>query len=56
MSLGMCLFAVRTNSEVFYTQPAVYNPKYSIGIAKKNGIADVQAFAIRLDGIEFYTI
>jgi hypothetical protein len=56
MSLGMCLFAVRTNSEVFYTQPAVYNPNYSIGIARRNGVVDIQAFAIRLDGIDFFSI
>jgi len=56
MSLGMCLFAVRTNSEVFYTQPAVYNPYYSIGVAMRNGSVDVQAFAVRLEGVDLYEI
>ena len=32
ISLAMCLYAVKHNSPVFYTQPHYYNPHYSTGI------------------------
>ena len=33
----MCLHAVETGSEAFFTHPAYYHPEYSTGI-KMNGI------------------
>lgn len=56
MSLGMCLFATWTDSQAFYTQPSVYHPDYSLGIAKCDGHADVHAFAIRLSGHDYYAV
>jgi hypothetical protein len=35
MSLGMCLYAIRCQSPVFYTQPRAYHPDYTTGIGQK---------------------
>lgn len=32
ISLAMCLYAIKYNSAVYYTQPHYYNPNYSVGI------------------------
>lgn len=32
VSLAMCLYAIKFGSPVYYTQPSVYNPDYSVGI------------------------
>ena len=32
ISLGMCLFAIKHDSPVFYTQPKSYNPDYTRGV------------------------
>ena len=37
MSLGMCLYALRENAPVFYTQPTVYHPDYTCGIGNSWG-------------------
>jgi hypothetical protein len=59
MSLAMCLFASAyskrsINPSVFYTQPTVYNPNYSIGIKMRNGKPCVSAYCIRLNGRNLY--
>lgn len=56
MSLGMCLFACLSNCEVFYTQPSVYHPDYSIGESLINGEPEIYAYAIRLSGKNLYQI
>lgn len=50
VSVAMCLFATLTESEVFYTQPKKYAPNYS------EGVSDVFAYAIKLDGWSFYSL
>lgn len=59
MSLAMCLFASayarrRSNPSVFYTQPTVYHPNYSTGVKLKNGHPSVNAYCIRLNGVNIY--
>lgn len=59
MSLAMCLFASgysgRNNSpSVFYTQPTVYNPDYSRGVKEVDGSPSVNAYCIRLNGVNLY--
>jgi len=56
MSLGMCIYATITNSEVLYTQPSVYNPDYSTGVLKTNGQSEVISYALRLNGQDYYTL
>jgi hypothetical protein len=54
MSLGMCIFACLTGCEVFYTQPSVYRPDYTLGIATRDGVPQVYAYAIRIGGRDLY--
>lgn len=57
ISVGICLFAALTESEVFYTQPKVYHPDYSTGIASdQNGIPQICTYCIRLGGRDLYTL
>jgi hypothetical protein len=56
MSLAMCLFAAAADLQVFYTQPTVYHPDYSIGVSKRDGVAETYAYAVRIDGRNLYTL
>ena len=56
ISVAMCIFAVLTESEVFYTQPTVYHPDYSTGISHINGIPETYAYWVRLGNKDFYSI
>jgi len=56
ISVAMCIFAVLTESEVFYTQPTVYHPDYSTGISQVNGVPETYAYWIRLNGRDLYTL
>jgi|ERR1043165_3643271 hypothetical protein len=47
-SLAMCLFAIKHNSSVFYTQPRFYNPEYSKGVGK------IYSYCVRLNGKNLY--
>ena len=61
ISLAMCLLGVaRTRSEIDteigYTQPSIYLPDYTSGVAEREGFPDVTAYCLRLDGHDFYRI
>jgi hypothetical protein len=56
ISLAMCLYARHTNTPVFYTQPMFYHPKYSMGIARRNGEPVIFAYLVRLNGKDLYTL
>lgn len=53
-SVAMCLHALRTESEVFYTQPTHHDPEYSTGILMQDGLPAGFAYAIRLNGRNLY--
>lgn len=53
-SVAMCLHALKTNSEVFYTQPTHHHPEYSTGILMQDGLPAGFAYAIRLKGRNLY--
>ena len=60
MSLAMCLYAVSEFSAsnrpaVYYSQPTVYNPDYSLGV-KRTPVGDpvTYAYCLRLDGVDLY--
>jgi hypothetical protein len=55
ISLAMCIYAALNGCPAYYTQPKVYHPEYSTGIAQHGGHANINAYAIRLHGYEFYT-
>jgi len=57
ISLAMCLYACKnTNSRVYYTQPRIYPPDYSVGIEMKEGIPNIYGYCIRINGIDLYTV
>lgn len=56
MSVGMCVFATLTDSQVFYTQPTEYHPDYSFGIAERDGHAEIYAYAIRMQGRDLFSL
>ncbi len=37
MSLGMCLYALREDAQVLYTQPRIYHPEYTRGVGRTWG-------------------
>jgi hypothetical protein len=54
ISLAMCLYAMLNDDPVYYTQPRVYHPKYSIGIQRSNGRSKVWSYLIKRDGQSYY--
>ncbi|HEX8550853.1 MAG TPA: hypothetical protein VF681_04795 [Abditibacteriaceae bacterium] len=56
MSLAMCIFSVLTKSGVWYTQPTIYNPDYSVGVASINGVPEIYAYCLRLGGRDLYCL
>jgi hypothetical protein len=61
LSLAMCLLgiartAIGSQTEIGYTQPRVYAPDYSIGIATQDGIPKVAAYCDKLNGRSLYAI
>jgi hypothetical protein len=56
MSVGMCIFATITESEVFYTQPTVYHPAYSSGVSHVRGVQESYGYCLRIDGKPLFTI
>lgn len=56
ISVAICIFATLTESEVFYTQPTVYHPQYSVGIAMRNNVPAINAYCLRLDGQDYYAL
>ena len=56
LSLAMCIFATLTDSAVYYTQPRTYNPDYSLGVASRDGIPEVYAYCLKLDGRDYYVV
>ena len=56
ISVGMCIYATLTDSAVYYTQPKVYHPDYSTGVAAVNGIPSIYAYCLRLQGNDLYSV
>ena len=62
LSLAMCLFALaadRSGKEpvhVFYTQPQRYALDYTTGVGQLDGVPDIKAYCLRIDGRDLYTL
>jgi len=56
MSLAFCLFAIATNSVVYYTQPTVYNPSYSVGIKTWGSQLGAYAYCLKVKGKSLYQL
>lgn len=60
VSLSMCLYACMFDGQeempsIYYTQPTVYNAEYSTGIKMIDGVPSINAYAIKLSGINLYS-
>lgn len=53
-SLSMCLFAIKHELDVYYTQPRYYHPDYSSGIKQLDGFPETYAYCVKLNGTCFY--
>jgi hypothetical protein len=53
-SLAMCLHAIKHSAEVYFTQPTYYHPEYSSGVKLDGGLPVGHAYAIRLNGKDFF--
>lgn len=56
VSLAMALIANLAEWPVYYTQPRVYHPNYSIGIQRADGIPITYGYCIRLGKQDLYTL
>ena len=58
MSLAMCLYAILCdNCAVYYTQPKVYSPNYSLGVRRtQEGVNEVFSYVIKLGGQKIYSV
>ena len=60
VSLAMCLFALAAEAAhrqmvpAYYTQPKRYATNYTSGIKMADGVPDVRAYMVRLDGRDLY--
>jgi len=56
ISVAMCLYAHLTESEVFYTQPTVYRPDYTQGVAYVADKLKIWAYWVRMNGRDLYEL
>jgi hypothetical protein len=56
ISAAMCIFSVLTSSPVYYAQPKVYRPDYSIGVATHQNRPKILAYWIKHDGVPLYDL
>lgn len=61
MSLAMCLLGIARRkaeiaTEIGYTQPRIYHPEYSSGVASRNGVEAVTAYCLRLGGRDLFCL
>ncbi len=57
ISIAMCIYATLTDSPVYYMQPNIYHPEYSSGIKRNGqGIPEIYAYCLRLDGNDYYDV
>lgn len=53
-SLAMCLFAIKYDCDVYYTQPRVYHPDYCTGMKQIDGLPETYAYCLKLNGRNLY--
>jgi hypothetical protein len=56
ISLAMCLYAMLKDDPVFYTQPRVYHPDYSLGTANEGGADKIWAYLVKHNGTSAYRL
>jgi hypothetical protein len=55
-SAAICLYAMQTDSPVYYQQPTVYNPNYSRGIHNNDPECAINAYWIKHNGTNLYKL
>ncbi len=55
-SAAMCLYAMQCESAVYYPQPTVYHPEYSLGIRNNDPENAVSAYWVKHEGENLYAI
>ena len=55
-SAAMCIYACQKESAVYYPQPTVYHPHYTVGIRNNNPPSAVTAYWVKHDGENLYSI
>ncbi len=56
ISAAICLYAFKRGCAVYYPQPRIYNPEYSLGVGEVEGKRAVFAYWIKHDGRSLYSI
>jgi len=56
ISAAMCLYATLTGSPVYYAQPKIYRPDYSIGVCTKAGQQQITGYWIKHEGANLFTL
>jgi len=56
VSLAIAIYASLYPSAVLYTQPRVYNPEYSTGVAQTNNMPAIYGYCLRLAGEDLYRV
>ena len=55
-SVAMCLYATQRGTSVYYPQPLIYNPDYSVGIYGNSPIDAIHAYWIKHDSENLYAL
>lgn len=55
LSLAMALFTLVSGYSAYYTQPRVYLPDYSTGVADDAGDSLIWTYCIRIEGNDYYS-
>ena len=53
-SLAMCLYAIRYDCDVFYTQPATYHPDYSLGMKYVDDLPETYAYCLKINNRQIF--
>jgi hypothetical protein len=56
ISAAMCLYSSLTGSPVYYAQPKIYRPDYSIGVAKVSGVDQVLSYWLKCNGRQMFKL
>ena len=56
ISAAMCLYASLTGSPVYYAQPKIYRPDYSLGVGRIDGVDAIYAYWIKHRNQKFFQL
>jgi hypothetical protein len=56
LSAAMCLFAFQRDCAVYYPQPRIYNPDYSVGVGTLEGKRAIFGYWLKHNETELYNV